>query len=52
MHIATLCLTITKIIRDGTMKYKTLNQQDKVVMEIGAWLFIFVLVCIFTGVIF
>ena len=35
------------------MKYKSLNQQDQdmVVMETGALIFVFVLVCTFIGVI-
>jgi len=51
MHIATLRLSI-KNASDGTMKYRTLNQQDKVIIEIGALLSVFVLVCIYAGVIF
>ena len=34
------------------MKHMTLKQQDKVIIEIGVWVFIFILVCIFTGVVF
>ena len=34
------------------MKHMTLNQQDKVILEIGVWILIFVLVCVFTGVVF
>lgn len=34
------------------MKYVTLSQQDKVIIEIAAWVFIFILVCIYTSVVF
>ena len=34
------------------MKHMTLNQQDKVIIEIGVWILIFTVVCLFTGVVF
>jgi hypothetical protein len=34
------------------MKQMTLNQQDKVIIEIGVLVFIFIVVCIFTGIVF
>ena len=34
------------------MKHITLNRQDKVILEIGFWLLLFVLVCVFSGVVF
>jgi len=38
--------------KERTMKYISLNQQEKVILEIGFWLLLFTFVCIFTGVVF